>query len=150
MSIEPYELKRTDDYLCFYFYSQGPKGEIRKVILYTLLYKFNDLEFYNLGFGDELTDGVASDLAVSNNKDRDKILRTVALSGAQFFERYPHATVLVRGSTPSRMRLYAIQISRHWNALEKVVDIQGYTGISWELFKMNTSYTQLAITRKIL
>ena len=88
MSLDQYELKSNPNSLSFEFYSEGPKGRIKKVIQFNKLNVAGET-IYNLGFGDfnSKTEKI-DDLVVSNNKDRDKILATVASSVLTFFEQY--------------------------------------------------------------
>lgn len=150
MSLVHYELAASIDRLSFEFYSDGPKGNIKKVIHYTRL-EVSDLEIFNLGFGDfnEATQKI-NDLSVTNNLDRDKVLGTVAHSVLYFFDKYPHAQVAFRGSTPARTRLYIMEISKHWSKVKDLVLVEGLTPQGWESFRKNQRYTALLITRKKL
>ncbi len=116
MYLNRYPFKLTENFLNYEFYSDGPKGKIRKVI------RFTDLgnNIYNLGFGDfdELTQK-ASDTVITNNKDTRKILATVAATVYDFTERYPDAWVVAKGSTPSRKRLYRIGINIHFTQIKQ-------------------------------
>lgn len=150
MSLAYYELAASTDRLSFEFYSDGPKGIIKKVIQYTRL-EMPGLEVYNLGFGDfNESTGKINDLSVSNNQDRGKILGTVAHSVLSFFDKFPDAQVAFRGSTPARTRLYIMEISKHWNTVKDLVLVEGLTPQGWEPFQKNTRYTTLLITRKKL
>jgi len=51
MSLEKYNIKTDETYLEYEFYSEGPKGRIKKVVKYTR-FENNDSVF-NLGFGDK-------------------------------------------------------------------------------------------------
>jgi hypothetical protein len=130
------------------FYSQGPNGKIKKVISYK---KLEDLEVYNLGFGDvnEAT-GEIDDVMVSNNLDRDKILSTIANSVLYFFRKYPTARLIFVGSTPARTRLYIMQISKHWNFVNDLVSVQGLINLKWEPFEQNGRYDAILIAAKKL
>ena len=148
MSLAQYDLTGSADHLSFEFYSDGPQGTIKKVIQYTKLSDPWD-EAYNLGFGDSLeTTGKINDLSVTNNQDRDKVLRTVASSVLHFFDRYPNAQILFQGSTPARTRLYIGQISKHWSEVENHVVVEGLTSQNWESFQRNGRYKALSITKK--
>lgn len=84
-------LKFTQDYHLFLFYSEGPKGKLKKLVAYTALKNLPN--GYNLGFGTlkidkngkEYIDGTET----SDNGDRNKILATVALTAYTFTDEYP-------------------------------------------------------------
>ena len=151
MSFATYNLVASADHLSFEFYSDGPKGPIKKIIHYTKLKvtEAPDFDVYNLGFGDlNQTTGEIDDLRISDNHDRDKVLKTVANSVLHFFDKYPTARVAFRGSTPARTRLYIMEISRNWNEVKKGVLVEGLTLDGWESFQKNRHYSALLITRK--
>lgn len=50
MNLDRYHYLIAHDYKKYIFYSEGPRGRIKKVITYTLL--SNDPVTYNLAFGD--------------------------------------------------------------------------------------------------
>ena len=136
----------SDSYKTYKFLSEGPKGQISKVIRYTEIQTPN---FYNLGFGDQLgnTDDF-DDRVVSNNKDSVKVLATVAATVYLFTSEYPKAFVFAKGNTPARTRLYQMGIS---NNLEEILEdfiVVGILDDSWEIFKKNKNYTTFLITRK--
>jgi hypothetical protein len=70
----------------FGFTSTGPKGEIKKIIQFS---KTHDENIYNLAFGNVKQDGSIDDITANDNRDRDKILATVAAAVYDFTERYP-------------------------------------------------------------
>ena len=147
MSFERYTLATSKDGLSFDFYSNGPNGLIKKVISFRKLE--GDHEIYNLGYGDyDKATGRIDDLSVSNNRDRDKKLATVAISVGYFFVNYPNAQVAFRGSSPARTRLYIMRISSYLDILNQNVTIEGLTQNGWEFFRKNTPYKALLITRK--
>ena len=57
------------------FVSVGPKGTISKIVQFL---ETSDLNIYNLAFGDLLADGNIADKVKNDNKDRNKILATIA------------------------------------------------------------------------
>jgi hypothetical protein len=84
MNYERYEsLLISADSLEFKFISGGPNGEIPKVVQFM---KTSDPSIFNLAFGDLLQDGRVDDHVKNNNKDRNKILATVA---ARFMNLLP-------------------------------------------------------------
>jgi hypothetical protein len=100
MNLERYNYSTVNNFQDFIFYSQGPKGKIKKVIRYTKIR--NNPVTYNLAFGDENSAGLISDSVTSNNKDKDMILATVANTINVFCDHYGDHFIYAEGSTPSR------------------------------------------------
>ena len=106
MRKERYELEIESDVMKFRFTSIGPKGEIPKLAIYSKMRRKNS---YNLGFGDkDLETDTIDDFAVTNNKDSQKVLATVAFTLYAFTNKYPDAVIFAKGSTKARTRLYQI------------------------------------------
>jgi|JI102314A2RNA_FD_contig_31_10028412_length_2441_multi_4_in_0_out_0_2 hypothetical protein len=148
MSLDRYDLTSSEDRLTYEFYSDGPKGEIKKVVQFTKLKSLaNDI--YNLGFGDfNKETGEVDDLTVSNNKDRDLILQTVASTVPFFLEKYPTAQITFNGSTEARTRLYLMQISKRLADLDESFQILGLKDEAWESFQKNGRYKAILVTRR--
>lgn len=141
-----YYLNASTDFTSFEFDSVGPRGIIRKVILYSELHMKG---FYNLAFGDkDVHTGLISDLTISNNKDSEKVLATVAATLYLFTEYYPNATVIASGSTEARTRLYRIGISNNLEEIEKDFIILGLSNGSWEPFSKGMLYASFLVRRK--
>ena len=87
MGNEIYELVTESDVMNFQFTSIGPKGHIPKLVMYS---KTPTKGIYNLGFGDRdpLT-GKIDDTVVTDNKDSQKVLATVASTVYQFVKKIP-------------------------------------------------------------
>jgi len=78
MNLERYTFNSNSSYLDFEFQSDGPKGNIKKVVRFSPQ-NANGITYFNLGFGDVNPEtGNIDDLSKSNNGDRDKILATIA------------------------------------------------------------------------
>lgn len=77
MDLERYPTFASTDYQDYEFYSEGPKGRIKKIVRYQ---KINEKPIvYNLAFGDEDEEtGRINDTSVTNNRDSDMVLATVA------------------------------------------------------------------------
>jgi hypothetical protein len=146
MSLEQYNLNADDAFMSFEFISNGPKGEIVKLIQYTELGRGN---IFNLGFGDknELT-GSINDIVVTDNKDREKVLATVVASIHIFTNYYPLAWIYLEGSNESRTRLYRMAISIYFDDLNKHFNIFGYFENDWIAFDKEHNYTAFLIKRK--
>jgi len=132
------------------FYSEGPKGSIRKAILYTFIGTWDGNDYYNLGFGDYNEEGkTINDLSVSNNDDRDKILATVAITTLEFTSHFPGCKIVAAGSTAARTRLYQMGIAKYYQEISEMFDIQGLTKDSgWQSFRSGENYLALLVCRK--
>jgi hypothetical protein len=84
MNVDRYEYSVSSDFQQYEFESIGPKGTIKKIIGFSLI-NIDGITYINLGFGDEdLINGGINDLSISNNKDTNKILATVASAVLDF------------------------------------------------------------------
>ncbi len=139
---------RSESSLQFYeFLSEGPKGFIKKMVIYTETTTDN---VYNLGFGDydESTNGI-NDLSVTNNGDSLKVLATVASTVYAFTERHPNAWILATGSTAVRTRLYRMGITNNLAEIEADFIVLGYTkNEEWEKFIVGEDYEAFLLTKK--
>ncbi len=104
MNYPRYDVQESISRLHFEFISEGPNGQIRKVVDYAYI---DALGIWNLGFGDynPITD-VVDDKVVSDNGDGRKIIATVIFTLSEFFVEYPAATVFFTGSTRVRTEVY--------------------------------------------
>lgn len=149
MSSERYNFETLDNCFEFSFYSEGPKGRIKKVVRYTPQYT-NGMTYFNLGFGDmDDEENEINDLAISNNHDRDKILSTVAATVLVFTDHFPNVMIYAKGSTPARTRLYQIGIVANWEKIDPLLNVLGYTEDNgWEKFVKNFNYEAFMVFRK--
>lgn len=121
MKEEPYDrIYNSSNHWVLEFISTGKNGEFIKRI------EFRPIEvpnYYELVFGDKRKDGSISVYTISNNGDKNKILRTIAEAVRDFLQVYSQAIVFFKGVTPGRTRLYQIAISLHFNDLTKEYEI---------------------------
>lgn len=145
---ERYIVEFGADFRVFEFNSEGPKGEIRKIIQYT---EINIKNYFNLGFGDKnhKTNEI-DDLVVTNNNDSQKVLATVAATLFEFTDHYPGANVIAIGSTLARTRLYRIGITNNLEAIEKDFEISGLKGDAWNKFTKGVEYDAFLVKRRKL
>jgi hypothetical protein len=116
----------------FDFFSEGPKGRIKKTIEYENIGN----NYYNLAFGDwDEIRNVINDKSRTNNGDRDKVLATVANSVPIFMEYHPGATILAVGEIPTKTRLYQIGINKHWAEISAQFFVQGFRKGFWFPFE---------------
>ncbi|XHR95085.1 DUF6934 family protein [Mucilaginibacter sp. UC70_90] len=133
MNLERYKYF-TNDYRAYEFYSEGPKGRIKKAVVYSKIQ--NNPTVYNLAFGDEdVVTGKIIDSIVSNNKDRDIVLATVAATIIAFSERYGNHFIYATGSSQSRTRLYQISINMLWSEIEEDFIVFGFRDGDWHEFQ---------------
>ena len=145
MHLSHYNYKTNESFLDFEFISEGPKGRIRKVVRFSVIQK----DVYNLGFGDlDEVSGEISDTTITNNKDSQKVLATVALVVNDFTFQYPTCYVFAMGSTPARTRLYRMGITNNWHTISKQFDVYGLKNNNWEPFTFRKDYDAFLIRRK--
>ena len=150
MLLERYECKVNRNFHRYIFFSKGPKGIIRKRVVYQFFGTFDGKDHYNLSFGDydEKTDTV-NDLSISNNQDRDKILATVAFTAIEFINHVPACRLFVKGSTLSRTRLYQMAIAKYYHEINKIFKIQGFSEPEgWTDFTPGKNYLAFLIIPK--
>lgn len=141
-----YEIEASETLRTFVFMSEGPKGQIKKVVRYT---EINLKDYYNLGFGDQdpLT-GFVSDKIRTDNKDSQKVLATVVSTLYVFIQAYPNATVIASGSTEGRTRLYRMGITNNLEFIKQDFIILGLTSEGWEDFRKGIEYGAFLVQRK--
>lgn len=87
MKKEKYHYKTEGSFEFFEFYSEGPKGIIKKVVEFQPTMQDG---VYNLAFGDYNEEAKAiNDKVVTNNGDSIKVLATVASTVYAFIESIP-------------------------------------------------------------
>lgn len=142
-----YQYKAESHFEYFEFYSEGPKGIIKKVVEYQ---KTSNENVYNLAFGDydEVAKGI-DDLSVTNNGDSLKVLATVASTVYAFTDKHPKAMIIATGSTSVRTRLYRMGITNNLDEISEDFAIFGFTkdGI-WVKFEIGEDYEAFLVTKK--
>lgn len=147
MNLERYGYSTANNYHNYSFYSEGPKGHIKKTVTYTKI--FDDPIAYNLAFGDEDNkSGVISDTTITDNKDRDIVLATVAATIIEFSERFGNHYIYATGSTLSRTRLYQMAIAKFLDEITEDFEVYGYANNDWHKFERNSNYEALMVKRK--
>jgi hypothetical protein len=149
MDVRGYEFKISEQLWSYEFYSEGPKGRIRKLIQY-LPFNFEGRACFNLFLGDWNEEKkLFDDLTTTNNEDSLKVLITVAKTVLEFTNSFPDAIVHIKGSTPSRTRLYQIGITNNWHEISPLFNVYGYTtNNQWQLFLKNVNYNAFIVYRK--
>lgn len=152
MNLPRYDYDSSDDFLDYEFYSDGPKGLIRKVVRFSYVdLPEVGLEYFNLGFGDWSAERVRiDDFVVSNNEDADKVLATVAFTVMDFTDNYPGFLVYAEGSTPVRTRKYQMGINRHLAEISEIFDVYGLVeNKGFVPFQPGINFKAFLIKRKV-
>ena len=142
-----YSYRSEDLFLVYEFISEGSKGLIKKMVVYT---ETSTENVYNLGFGDyeEITNGI-NDLIVTNNGDSLKVLATGASTVYAFTEKYPNAWILATGSTNVRTRLYRMGITNNLAEIKIDFIVLGYNKEEqWEEFIIGEDYEAFLLAKK--
>jgi hypothetical protein len=148
MNQEKYSFERVSEIIRYNFISEGPKGIIKKAVIYQLIGN-SSRKIYNLGFGDwEDEEKSINDLVKTNNRDSKKVLTTVAETAVDFLADHPTALIYLQGSTPARTRLYQMGISSIIDEIEGQYTINGYFNDQWEPFKKGINYEAFLVSRK--
>jgi hypothetical protein len=146
MNLNKYQLF-TSDFIDYEFYSEGPKGSIKKIVTFT---KAQDNPIiYNLAFGDaDLNTGFINDEIITDNKDTLKVLATVASTIYSFCDKFGNHFIYARGSTPARTRLYQMEILKQLDEIRLYFNLYGVNdGIAYP-FQKNINYDGFLIKRK--
>lgn len=144
MKFEKYEIEAASSFLRFEFYSTGPKGRVKKQVIFKAFE--NNPTVFNIGFGDVDKEGNINDLIITGNDDSQKVLATVALTIIKFFEKYPSCYVFATGSTKGRTRLYRIGISNNIKEIEETFDVFGFINNKWEKFEKGSDYEAFLVS----
>lgn len=145
MNHPKYPIEASDERFMYEFYSEGPRGRIKKTVIYSQV----EGNLFNLGFGDwnEEFQGL-DDSRRTNNGDRDKVLATVAYTALLFTNQFPEARIFAEGSTPARTRLYQMGIGDNLMEINEKFEIRGFINDQWEIFLTGRNYEAFLITRK--
>ena len=146
MRLPKYRLKAERSLMVFEFISQGPKGQIPKLVKYS---ETNLKDMYNLAFGDkDSKTGQINDTIISNNGDSDMVLATVDSTVYAFTDKYPDTWVFATGSTKARTRLYRMGITKYITEIKKDFQVFGLRDDEWEKFEKEVDYDAFLVKRK--
>ncbi|HEY0176823.1 MAG TPA: hypothetical protein VGC08_10620 [Pedobacter sp.] len=148
MNLKQYGYFTSNDFKDYTFYSEGPKGKIKKTVNF-LKMPYMGIMVYNLGFGDENpVTGKIKDKVVTNNQDRDTVLATVAATINEFCDHHGDHHILVVGSTPSRTRLYQMAVSHLWDQIRLEFILLGLKNDQWSYFERHINYDAFLVKKK--
>jgi hypothetical protein len=151
------DVKFAKDYQVFLFLSEGPKGSLTKVVIYSPIKGLPG--GYNLGLGTLKTNEDGEEYVdvneISDNGDRDKILATVALTAFTFTDHYPERKIYLSGTNKIRTRLYQMAINNAYLELSDEFLIFGDTSkdpnvYRWQNFTKGINYTGFLVARRKL
>ncbi len=146
MRLPKYRLKAEKSLMVFEFTSQGPKGQIPKLVKYS---ETNLKDMYNLAFGDkDVKTGQINDMVISNNGDSEMVLATVVSTVYAFTDKYPEAWIFAAGSTKARTRLYRIGITKYITEVKKDFQVFELKNGEWEKFEKEVDYEAFLVKRK--
>lgn len=148
MKYEPYsDLKFTPDFSVIDFISIGKKGAILKRIMFT---RTENINVYNLAFGDVDENDEIDDFKISDNGDRNKILATIVTVLDDYTIKYPERFIIFKGSTKERTRLYRMAIGLNQEELSCKFEIYGLANNELMLFTKYMEFNAFVIKRKIV
>ena len=146
MNLERYEYQIKPTYKEYIFFSEGPKGRIRKVVCFVL---FNHMPpSYSLILGDWNNEGHCIEhRVVINNRDTEKVLATVWAIIVEFTDIFGDVVINIEGNSDARKRLYQMCMNKFFHEIEKIFHVYGVIGDQYEAFQKNVQYEALLITR---
>ena len=145
MHLPHYIYRTNDSFLDFEFISEGPLGNIRKVVRFSQI----STNVFNLAFGDlDEETGDISDTVVTNNDDSRKVLATVAATVHDFSLQHRGVWIVAKGRTRSRNRLYRMGISNNWQEINTEFEVYGLINEEWKLFEAGKDYEAFLVRRK--
>ena len=146
MKLPRYEYATESDYKIFKFTSEGLKGSIIKLVVYTETNKEN---VYNLAFGDyDEETGNIDDKSITNNNDSRKVLATVASTSYIFTEKNVDAWIYATGSNNARTRLYRMGITLNLEEISEDFEVFGLKENVWYEFEKGKNYEAFLVKRR--
>ena len=148
MTKSKYLYKSEEEFKVFSFNSEGIRGTIKKMVIFSYTGEQN---IYNLGFGDFDTEKkTINDETITNNGDSLKVLATVASTIYAFTEKYPDALVFATGSNNIRTRLYRMGITNNFEEIKEDFEVYGLSIETnlWEEFIAGEDYEAFIVKRK--
>lgn len=141
-----YDYNIIHDWTVYEFYSEGKNGRIRKEIHFELMQKTPSI--FNLSVGKLLKDGNIDDKTITGNQDTEKILSVISDAILEFINSRNAALVYVKGSTPSRTRLFQMWIAKVYEQFNPLVWIDGRVKERWIPFKKGIAFEAFLMGRR--
>jgi hypothetical protein len=138
MKLPRYEYSTESEAELFIFTSEGRKGNIKKLVVYSQTLQ---KDIYNLAFGDfdEETNSI-NDTVITNNNDSQKVLATVASTLYVFTDKHPDFWIYVTGSNLARTRLYRMGITTNLEEILEDFEVFGLSDDIWREFENGKEY----------
>ena len=147
MKLPRYEYSTENEAELFTFTSEGIKGNVKKVVVYSQMLENN---IYNLAFGDfDEESGYINDTVITNNNDSQKVLATVASTLYVFTDKHPDAWVYAMGSNSARTRLYRMGITVNIEEISGDFKVFGLGEDIWQEFEEGIEYEAFLVKRKL-
>ena len=141
---DAYEYFSLKDDILYGFMSEGTKGTIIKIIIFTP----TEDGKWNLAFGDWQNKDV-DDKVMSNNQDVVRVIGTVAKVTYKFFENYPDAVLIIDPVDEKRKKLYNIVFQRHFETIKKDFKIVGILGEKSSNYSPKKRYDSFELSLKL-
>jgi hypothetical protein len=149
MEWERYEVEQKKEGMIWKFFSDGPKGLIRKLVEFQHA-PYVGFNVYNLFLGDyDEGKDRADDGVISDNGDYKIILWTVMWIIGKFVNLYPQSIILIRGTTASRSRLFQMGIALAWVEIQRRNEVWGRRANKWSPFEKGINYEEFLVFKKI-
>jgi hypothetical protein len=138
----------SDGFQAYGFYSDGPKGWIGKIVMFTKIPN-SEPPIYNLGFGDQdPNSGKTDDVVVNNNEDRDVVLATVANTIVEFCNHYGNHYIYAKRQYNCTYQSISNGDSGLWEEISKDFDVYGLKDDAWHVLKPSTiNYEAFLVNR---
>lgn len=144
-AMERYPVTSNAEHDTYIFWSHGPKGSVKKVVVYTLISN----GAFNLGFGDwDETNKCLLDHVKTNNGDTQKVLATVAATALDFIAHHPKAGIFIQGTSASKTRLYQMGINANAMLIKQYFETFGYEQNGWQPFVAGRNYIAFYLKSK--
>jgi hypothetical protein len=86
---------------------------------------------------------------ITDNKDVEKVLATVAKTIFIFINKFPEARIYAKGGNTAKTRLYRMGISNNLNEIREQFDVYGLIeDIGWVLFEKDINYLAFILKLK--
>jgi hypothetical protein len=105
-------------------------------------------KYYNLEFGDlNAKTKRINDLAVTDNGDMRKVLKTVASTLEIFFDDFPNKFVHIDGSNSVRRAYYHKLIRDYYTFITPLFHVRGHTKGKLEDFRSGVEYDFIVVSK---
>ena len=147
MKLPRYEYSTESEAELFKFTSEGIKGNIKKLVVYSQMLQE---DVYNLAFGDyDKETNLINDTVITNNNDSQKVLATVASTLYVFSDKHPNVWIYATDSNSARTRLYRMGITTNLEEILEDFEVYGLYKDTWQKFEKGKEYEAFLVKRKL-